>query len=152
METWPGGVGAPCPRFKTEEDILHYLDYVRFAVRHFKDRIKYYEIWNGYIAKTPGMNNHSIRSMYLIFKGLPVCAGNRNKISGPAVCRAGDFLYTIKWLSVSVGRKLLGTKQLDFLRLSSRRRRSRDLGCRRLLGRFGSRCLIRFCVHRLAGF
>ena len=46
METWPGGVGAPCPRFKTEEDILHYLDYVRFAVRHFKDRIKYYEIWN----------------------------------------------------------------------------------------------------------
>ena len=46
METWPGGDGAPCPRFKTEEDILHYLDYVRFAVRHFRDRVQYYEIWN----------------------------------------------------------------------------------------------------------
>lgn len=46
MAAWPGGVGAPCPRFKTEEDILHYLDYVRFVVRHFKDRIQYYEIWN----------------------------------------------------------------------------------------------------------
>jgi len=46
MATWPGGVGAPCPRFKTEEDILHYLDYVRFVVRHFKDRIQYYEMWN----------------------------------------------------------------------------------------------------------
>jgi hypothetical protein len=46
LATWPGGVGAPCPRFKTEEQIQHYLDYVRFIVRHFKDRIKYYEIWN----------------------------------------------------------------------------------------------------------
>lgn len=46
IETWPGGDGAPCPRFKTEKEILHYLDYVKFAVRHFKDRIQYYEIWN----------------------------------------------------------------------------------------------------------
>ena len=46
IDTWPGGEGAPCPRFKTEEDIQHYLDYVRFVVNHFKDRVQYYEIWN----------------------------------------------------------------------------------------------------------
>jgi hypothetical protein len=44
--TWPEGTGAPCPRFKTEEDIQHYLEYVRFVVNHFKDRVQYYEIWN----------------------------------------------------------------------------------------------------------
>jgi len=46
IATWPGGTGAPCPRFKTEEEIQHYLEYVRFIVDHFKNRIQYYEIWN----------------------------------------------------------------------------------------------------------
>ncbi len=34
------------PRFKTEDDIQRYLDFVQFIVHHFKDRIQYYEIWN----------------------------------------------------------------------------------------------------------
>jgi len=34
------------PRFKTEEEIQRYLEFVRFVVRHFRDRIQYYEIWN----------------------------------------------------------------------------------------------------------
>lgn len=34
------------PRFKTEGEIERYLDFVRFIVHHFKDRIQYYEIWN----------------------------------------------------------------------------------------------------------
>jgi hypothetical protein len=46
IDTWPGGEGTPCPRFKTEEEIEHYLDYVEFIIDHFKDRIRYYEIWN----------------------------------------------------------------------------------------------------------
>ncbi len=33
-------------RFKTEEEIQRYLDYARFIVGHFKDRIQYYEILN----------------------------------------------------------------------------------------------------------
>ena len=33
-------------RFKTEEEIQHYLDYVKFIVSHFKDKIEYYEILN----------------------------------------------------------------------------------------------------------
>ena len=33
-------------RFKTEDEIQRYLDYVKFIVHHFKDRIQYYEILN----------------------------------------------------------------------------------------------------------
>ena len=33
-------------RFKTDEEIARYLEYVRFIVQHFKDRIEYYEILN----------------------------------------------------------------------------------------------------------
>jgi len=41
------------PRFKTEEEIQRYLDFVRFIVHHLKDRIEYYEIWN-----EPNIENH----------------------------------------------------------------------------------------------
>jgi hypothetical protein len=40
------GGDVPSPRFKTEEEIQRYLDFVRFIVHHFKDRVEYYEIWN----------------------------------------------------------------------------------------------------------
>jgi hypothetical protein len=33
------------PRFKTEDQILDFLDYVRFVVSHFKGRVQYYTIW-----------------------------------------------------------------------------------------------------------
>jgi hypothetical protein len=45
-DTYPDGEGAPCPRFKTEGEIENYLEFVRFIVRHFKDRVQYFEIWN----------------------------------------------------------------------------------------------------------
>jgi hypothetical protein len=44
--TYPDGSGAPCPRFKTEEDIQRYLEFVRIIVNHFKDRVQIYEVWN----------------------------------------------------------------------------------------------------------
>ena len=40
------GNTLPCPRFKNEGEIQRYLEFVRFIVRHFKDRVEYYEIWN----------------------------------------------------------------------------------------------------------
>lgn len=44
---WVAQGNAPAiPRFKTEEEIQRYLEYVQFTVHHFKDRIEYYEIWN----------------------------------------------------------------------------------------------------------
>lgn len=42
----PSGWEGISSRFQTEEEIQRYLDYVRFIVTHFKDRIHYYEIWN----------------------------------------------------------------------------------------------------------
>jgi parallel beta-helix repeat protein len=42
-----GGEGRPYhPRFKTEDEIQRFLDYVRFIVRNVKGRVPYYEIWN----------------------------------------------------------------------------------------------------------
>ena len=45
-DTWPGGQGANCPRFKDEAEIGRYLQFVQFMVHHFKDRIQNFEIWN----------------------------------------------------------------------------------------------------------
>ena len=45
-ETYPYGEGAPCARFKTEEEIEHWLEYVHFTVEHLKDYVDYFEIWN----------------------------------------------------------------------------------------------------------
>jgi len=45
-DTWPGGKGANCPRFKTEAEVDRYLEFVQFIAHHFKDRIQNYEIWN----------------------------------------------------------------------------------------------------------
>lgn len=42
----PSGWEVPSLRFKTEDEVQRYLEYVRFIVNHFKDRIHYYEIWN----------------------------------------------------------------------------------------------------------
>jgi PKD repeat protein len=48
------GAGLPfsTTTFQSEEEIEQYLEYVTFAVSHFKGRIRYYEIWNepGHIA------------------------------------------------------------------------------------------------------
>jgi hypothetical protein len=34
------------PRFKTEDQIQEFLDYVRFVVRHFEGRVQYYTLWS----------------------------------------------------------------------------------------------------------
>jgi len=33
-------------RFQSDAEIDRYLDFVAFVVRHFKDRVEYYELWN----------------------------------------------------------------------------------------------------------
>jgi parallel beta-helix repeat protein len=33
-------------RFQTEEEIQRYLEFVQFNVNHFKDRVRYFELWN----------------------------------------------------------------------------------------------------------
>jgi len=49
---------VPTPRFKTEGEIERYLDFVRFVVGHFEDRIERYEIWN-----EPSLPDESIQSI-----------------------------------------------------------------------------------------
>jgi hypothetical protein len=49
-----GEVGSP--RFKTEDEIQRYFDYVRFVIRNFGDRVQYYEIWNEPNFKNSIMN------------------------------------------------------------------------------------------------
>jgi len=48
------GAGLPAwtTTFQSEEEIEQYLEYVRFAVTHFRGRIHHYEVWNepGFIA------------------------------------------------------------------------------------------------------
>jgi hypothetical protein len=41
-----GGEEVTYPRFKTEDQIQRYLDFVRFIVGHLKGRVQYFEIWN----------------------------------------------------------------------------------------------------------
>jgi len=36
----------PCARFSSQEDLDRYLEFVRFIVGHFSDRVEAYEIWN----------------------------------------------------------------------------------------------------------
>jgi len=41
----PTGEEVLYPRFKKEDEIQRYLDFVRFIVGHFKDRIQHYLVW-----------------------------------------------------------------------------------------------------------
>ena len=71
------GLGAPVEkygdaRFKTEEEIQCYLNYVRFIVRHFKDRIQYYEIWNEPNAGVPGWRIDLADYINLVKRAVPV--------------------------------------------------------------------------------
>ncbi len=42
----PNGWQPAVSRFRTQQEIDRYLEYVRFIVDHFKGRVKCYEIWN----------------------------------------------------------------------------------------------------------
>jgi hypothetical protein len=49
----PQGWQPNVSRFRTQEEIQRYLEYVRFIVSHFKGRVNYYEIWNEPNNKEP---------------------------------------------------------------------------------------------------
>jgi len=42
------------PRFKSEDQIRRYLEFARFIVDHFRDRVQRFEIWNEPDLGTPG--------------------------------------------------------------------------------------------------
>jgi hypothetical protein len=49
----PQGWEPNISRFRTQDEIQHYLEYVRFIVNYFKGRVQYYEIWNEPNNKPP---------------------------------------------------------------------------------------------------
>ena len=49
----PQGWQPNISRFRTQEEIQRYLEYVRFIVNHFKGRVQSYEIWNEPNNKPP---------------------------------------------------------------------------------------------------
>jgi len=59
-------------RFRTEDEIQHYLDYVQFIVHHFKDRIEYYEILNEPNAECVGQYVELADYINLIERVIPV--------------------------------------------------------------------------------
>jgi hypothetical protein len=59
-------------RFRTEGEIQRYLDYVRFIVSHFKDRIKYYQILNEPLNGIRGQYVKSEDYINLVERVIPV--------------------------------------------------------------------------------
>ena len=59
-------------RFRTEEEITRYLDYVRFLVRHLKDRVKYYQILNEPFNGIRGQYVRSEDYINLVKRVIPV--------------------------------------------------------------------------------
>lgn len=68
----PSGWEGISSRFKTEEEIQHYLEYVRFIVNHFKDRIHYYEIWNEPDIGYPFQHIEAADYINLVKRTIPV--------------------------------------------------------------------------------
>lgn len=60
------------PRFKSEDQILRYLDFVRFIVGHFKDRVQCFEIWNEPNQPDPGHHIDVWDYIELVRRTVPV--------------------------------------------------------------------------------
>lgn len=81
-------------RFKTEEEIQNYLDYVQFIVHHFKDKIEYYEILNepdGDVGQYVELDDYT----NLIKRVVPVIRGEdpNAKIVIGAVCNLREACH-----------------------------------------------------------
>jgi hypothetical protein len=68
----PGGWEPLVSRFRTQEEIDRYLDFVRFIVQHFKGRIRYYEIWNEPNNKPPLQWIQLVDYINLVKQTIPV--------------------------------------------------------------------------------
>ena len=62
-------------RFNSEDQVLRYLDFTRFIVGHFKDRVKYIEIWNEPNIQVPGQHIAVEDYIELIRRVAPVIRG-----------------------------------------------------------------------------
>ena len=89
-------------RFKTEEEISRYLEYVRFIVTNFKGRVQYYELWNEPDINVPLQRidpedyiNLAKRAIPLIREIDPEAKVIVGSTSGLAHKEARDYLFKI---------------------------------------------------------
>ena len=92
---WPEGL---YPRFKTEEEIQRYLEYVRFIVNHFKGRIHNYELWNQPDRKAPPQFIEVQDYINLVKRVIPVIRQEDPEakiVIGSIPFTQRDYLFTI---------------------------------------------------------
>ena len=72
-ESSSDGRTVPVPRFETEEEVNRYLEFVRFVVSQFKDRIEYYEMWNEPSLPDPSIQSIDVENyLRLVKRTVPV--------------------------------------------------------------------------------
>jgi hypothetical protein len=98
----PSGWEGNSSRFKTEEEIQRYLDYVQFTVNQFRDRIHYYEIWNEPNYTVPLQYIEPADYINLVKRTIPIIRGIDPEakiiiggISGLEDPEAREYLFTI---------------------------------------------------------
>jgi hypothetical protein len=72
---YPSALEGITSRFKTEQEIQRYLDYVSFIVHNFKGRIHYYEIWNEPDNGDPIQHIEIADYINLVRRTIPVIRG-----------------------------------------------------------------------------
>ncbi|MEE8593638.1 MAG: hypothetical protein V3T03_05885, partial [Candidatus Bipolaricaulota bacterium] len=60
------------PRFRTEDQIARYLEFARFVVGHFKDRVVRFEIWNEPDLGEPGQHIDIADYIELVRRVVPI--------------------------------------------------------------------------------
>jgi parallel beta-helix repeat protein len=60
------------PRFESEDQVLRYLDFTRFIVKHFQDRVNHFEIWNEPNIDVPGQHIAVDNYIELVRRAVPV--------------------------------------------------------------------------------
>lgn len=60
------------PRFQTDDQVERYLEFVRFIVSHFRDRVNRFEIWNEPNLSTPGQEILLDDYIKLVRRAVPV--------------------------------------------------------------------------------
>ncbi len=90
------------PTFKTEDQIQRYLDYVRFIVRHFKDRARYFAIYNEpeNTIEVADYINLARRAVPVIRQEYPeakIVVGDNGTYGGPCGCNpyGRNYLFSI---------------------------------------------------------
>lgn len=95
----PDGWEPNGSRFKTEEDIQRYLQFVRFIVNNMKGRVQYYEIWNEPDVGAPTQRIEAPDYINLVKRVVPIIREEYPQakivvsVSGTSAPQAREYLF-----------------------------------------------------------